>query len=101
VQEARAQIEETTPGPDVAIEKVCPVCESKSIGDEDVCKSCGETLKPVDELGSTEAGVEEKAEELGVGDVQCHQCGGKIDVPSSERPVKVTCPHCGTEGLLE
>jgi adenine-specific DNA methylase len=33
--------------------------------------------------------------------VECYFCTGVIEVKTQERPTKVTCPHCGEEGLIE
>jgi len=32
--------------------------------------------------------------------VECYSCGGDIPTTSTERPLLVVCPHCGTEGEL-
>lgn len=32
---------------------------------------------------------------------RCHVCGGTIPIPSSQRPITIVCPACGTEGVID
>jgi hypothetical protein len=42
----------------------------------------------------------EKVEEVVQEEIHCHICNGIIPVTTTERPVIVTCPHCGEPGEL-
>ena len=33
--------------------------------------------------------------------VECPQCSKAIKVDASQRPVKISCPHCGIEGMVQ
>ena len=33
--------------------------------------------------------------------VACYNCGGHIKIFTEDRPVKLTCPDCGIESMLE
>lgn len=33
--------------------------------------------------------------------IKCLKCGGTIEVTSTERPIDITCPHCGVSGTLK
>jgi hypothetical protein len=41
------------------------------------------------------------AEEEPLEIVGCYNCGGHIKVMTEERPIKLTCPDCGLESMLE
>ncbi len=32
--------------------------------------------------------------------VNCYNCGGQVPITSSERPLSITCPSCGTRGEI-
>ena len=34
-------------------------------------------------------------------DDKCPKCGNVIKVLSSKRPVKISCPNCGIEGMIQ
>ncbi len=33
--------------------------------------------------------------------VECPRCGNAIKILVTERPLKISCPHCGTEGIIQ
>jgi hypothetical protein len=42
---------------------------------------------------------EEPVEEV---KILCHLCSGEIEIDTTRpRPIKITCPHCGEEGMIE
>ncbi len=45
-------------------------------------------------------GEDEKKDEAGE-TVECFECGGDVPVSSAKRPLLISCPKCGTKGLLE
>lgn len=56
-----------------------------------------------EEAEETEEEAEEEVEEEKPKPikVRCHNCRKPITISSSERPITVTCPHCGAQGRLE
>jgi DNA-directed RNA polymerase subunit RPC12/RpoP len=33
--------------------------------------------------------------------VECYKCGGDVPLTSTKRPLLITCPQCGTKGMIE
>ncbi len=52
------------------------------------------------ELSGDEMDVGEKKEKI-VGYIPCPACATAIPITTNERPIKITCPHCGKKGKLE
>lgn len=104
---------ETTPPNE---ESYCPICgpNIRVPLTWKFCPNCGAEFAPgVDEKGARRLKVgkvgeveegektpEKKPEDVGANIVECPQCGGKMKVTVDKRPVRVKCPHCGSEVLL-
>ena len=86
----------------------CPKCKTKIIVTTPKrptvikCPKCGTkgTLKAEKGEGAPEKGKKPKEKEDKPTYIPCPKCKSKIEVTSSERPLKIKCKKCGAKGTL-
>ena len=77
----------------------CPTCGKMLHRDMKFCNACGTPAKGKPKARSSKKKAGPEKEEY-LEHVECYNCGNMMPVTTRERPVIVSCPHCGTQGQL-